>query len=81
MWTGTLGDSIVQTPDYVVNQMRLYAKPGLIVLAHVNHPATASVFDQLLAVARQAGLRLVTVAELEAAAPAVSVAGAPARPG
>lgn len=81
MWTGTLGDSIVQAPDYVLNQMRMYAKPGVIILGHVNHPATASVFEQLAAVARQAGLRLVTAAELEAPPPALPVAGAPARPG
>lgn len=83
MWTGTLGDSIVQTPDYVVNQMRMYAKPGLIILGHVNHPASASVFGQLVDVARQAGLSLVTVAELEAPVPAASgpAPSGPAPPG
>ncbi|MDQ6614757.1 MAG: polysaccharide deacetylase family protein [Actinomycetota bacterium] len=64
IWSGTLGDSVVQTPDFVLNQMRMYARPGSIILGHGNHPATASVFDQLAAVGPQMGLRMVTVAEL-----------------
>jgi peptidoglycan/xylan/chitin deacetylase (PgdA/CDA1 family) len=64
MWSGTLGDSIVHQPDFILSQMRMYAKPGMVILAHGNHPATTSVFDQLVAIAQQSGLHLVTVAEL-----------------
>jgi peptidoglycan/xylan/chitin deacetylase (PgdA/CDA1 family) len=64
MWSGTLGDSVVQTPQFILNQMMMYDKAGTIVLAHGNHPATAGEFDQLIAVATQTGLRLVTVSEL-----------------
>jgi len=64
MWSGTLGDSIVHPPDFILNQMQMYAKPGMIVLAHGNHPATAAVFDQLVSIAQRSGLRPVTVPEL-----------------
>ena len=64
LWSGTLGDSIVHQPDFILSQMRMYAKPGMVILAHGNHPATASMFDQLAAIAQQNGLRLVTVPEL-----------------
>jgi len=64
MWSGTLGDSIVHPPDFILSQMHLYAKPGTVILAHGNHPATASVFDQLVGIAQQSGLQLVTVPEL-----------------
>ncbi len=64
MWSGTLGDTVVQTPQFILNQMQMYAKPGLIVLAHGNHPATAAEIDQVIAVATDTGLRLVTVAEI-----------------
>ncbi|MDQ6837296.1 MAG: polysaccharide deacetylase family protein [Actinomycetota bacterium] len=64
MWSGTLGDSIIHPPDFILSQMQMYAKPGMVILAHGNHPATASVFDQLVGIAHQSGLQLLTVPEL-----------------
>ncbi len=68
LWSGTLGDSIVHPPDFILGEMRRYAQPGVVILAHGNHPATASVFDDLVATAHDVGLSLVTVNELFRAA-------------
>src|SRR5262245_33897699 len=48
MWNGTFGDSIVHPPEFILAQLDEYLKPGTIMLSHANHPATASVIDQII---------------------------------
>ncbi len=64
MWAGSLGDSVVQTPQFILDQMKLFDKPGFIILAHANHPATADEFDAVVRVATQSGLHMMTLTEL-----------------
>jgi peptidoglycan/xylan/chitin deacetylase (PgdA/CDA1 family) len=64
MWSGTLADSSERTEDYVVAAIRYWAKPGAIILAHGNYPATPRAFDRILAVLRHAHLRTATLPEL-----------------
>jgi len=64
MWNGTFGDSIVHPPAFILRQLQEYLKPGTIMLGHANHPATASVIDEIVAQVRQSGLRPVTLMEM-----------------
>lgn len=64
MWSGTLADSSLRTDDYLVAAIRVWAKPGAIILAHGNYPATPHAFDKILAVLRKKHLRTATLPEL-----------------
>jgi len=64
MWSGTLADSSERTEDYVVQAIKDWAKPGAIILAHGNYPATPRAFDRILAVLRHEHLRTATLPEL-----------------
>lgn len=64
MWNGTFGDSIVHPPAFILHQLQEYLKPGTIMLGHANHPATASMIDEIIAQVRQSGLRPVTLVEM-----------------
>ena len=64
MWSGTLADSSERTEDYLVAAIRSWAKPGAIILAHGNYPATPRAFDKILAVLRNRHLRTATLPEL-----------------
>ena len=64
MWSGSLGDSYTQAPDDILGSMREFAAPGRVILAHGNRQVTADLFDELVRIARGAGLRTVTVAEM-----------------
>ncbi len=64
MWSGTLADSSERTEDYLVAAVRYWAKPGAIILAHGNYPATPRAFDKILAVLRHKHLRTATLPEL-----------------
>lgn len=64
MWSGTLADSSERTEDYLVAAIRYWAKPGAIILAHGNYPATPRAFDRILAVLRHQHLRTATLPEL-----------------
>ncbi len=74
MWNGTFGDSIVHPPAFILQQLQKYLKPGTIMLGHANHPATASVIDQIIAQVNQSGLRPVTLLELLGTAPTPALA-------
>ncbi len=63
-WSGTLADSSVRTDDYLVAAIRAWAKPGAIILAHGNYPATPHAFDKILAVLRHRHLHTATLPEL-----------------
>lgn len=64
MWSGSLEDSYTHVPGAILSAMRDSAKPGGVILAHGNHPVTATLFDELVRITQQAGLKTVTVAEL-----------------
>ena len=64
IWSGSLSDSTVQTPQTILDQMKKYDTAGTIILGHANHPATAAEFDTLVQVATATGLKLVTIPEL-----------------
>jgi peptidoglycan/xylan/chitin deacetylase (PgdA/CDA1 family) len=64
MWSGTVADSSARTEDYIVDAIRYWAKPGAIILAHGNYPATPRAFDRILAVLRHRHLRTATLPEL-----------------
>jgi peptidoglycan-N-acetylglucosamine deacetylase len=64
LWSGTLADSTRQTNAYVVHAIKYWARPGAIILAHGNYPATARSLGRLLAVLRARHLRTVTLPEL-----------------
>jgi peptidoglycan-N-acetylglucosamine deacetylase len=64
LWNGTFGDSIVHPPAFILQQLQEYLKGGTIMLGHANHPATASVIDDIIAQVRLSGLRPVTLMEM-----------------
>ncbi len=64
VWSSTLSDSTLQTPATIVDQLQTRLIPSGIVLGHLNYLPTGEIFDQLLAVLDQRGLRPVTLAEL-----------------
>jgi peptidoglycan/xylan/chitin deacetylase (PgdA/CDA1 family) len=64
LWSGTVADSSMRTEDYLVDAIRYWAKPGAIILAHGNYPATPRAFDRILAVLRHRHLRTATLPEL-----------------
>ncbi|MGZ4680907.1 MAG: polysaccharide deacetylase family protein [Acidimicrobiales bacterium] len=69
VWSSTLSDSTLQTPATIVDQLQTRLIPSGIVLGHLNYLPTGEIFDQLLAVLDQRGLRPVTIAELLAPPP------------
>ena len=48
LWSGTTADSTARDPAYVESAVRYWAKPGAIILAHGNHPGTATAFPVLV---------------------------------
>lgn len=63
MWDGSLGDAVVLTPEVLLQQARLYLKPGAIVLGHANHPAVTEVYPQLVDLISRRGLTPQTLDE------------------
>ena len=64
MWSGTVADSSVRTPKYILNAIKYWAKPGRIILMHGNYPATAHVLPKILTMLKRMNLQPVTMAEL-----------------
>lgn len=64
IWSGTVADSSVRTPAYILAAIRHWAAPGAIILMHANYPATSAVLPQILDILKQRGLRPVTLQEL-----------------
>ncbi len=64
MWSGTVADSSVRTPKYILNAIKYWAKPGRIILMHGNYPATAHVLPKILTMLKGMNLQPVTMAEL-----------------
>ena len=69
VWSSSLIDSALQSPDFILANLQTNLVPGAIILGHLNYPPTGQVFEQMLAILAQRGLTPVTVAELVAAGP------------
>jgi peptidoglycan-N-acetylglucosamine deacetylase len=61
LWSGSLSDSTVVTPDYIVAMAKQYFHPQAIVIGHLNHPPVTQVYPDLVAVIRERNLRTVTL--------------------
>ena len=64
MWSGTLADSTRQSIPYVIHAIKYWARPGAIILAHGNYPATSFALPRMVAILRARHLRLVTLSQL-----------------
>lgn len=61
LWNGSLSDSTVVTPDYIVDMAHKYFNPGAIVIGHLNHSPVTTVYAQLIDVIKERGLQTVTL--------------------
>jgi peptidoglycan/xylan/chitin deacetylase (PgdA/CDA1 family) len=61
MWSGSLSDENVITPDYLVTKANKYFTPQTIVIGHLNHPAVTHTYPQLVDLIRSRNLRTVTL--------------------
>ncbi len=61
LWYGSLSDSSVVTPQYIVEMAHKYFNPQAIVIGHLNHPPVTTVYRQLLDVIAERQLRTVTL--------------------
>jgi peptidoglycan-N-acetylglucosamine deacetylase len=61
LWSGSLSDSTVVTPQYIVAMAKQYFRPQAIVIGHLNHPPVTGVYPDLVAVIRERNLRTVTL--------------------
>ncbi len=64
MWSGTLADSSLQTPAYLLRAIHYWARPGRIILMHANYLPTAQILPKILAGLARKHLTPVTIAEL-----------------
>jgi peptidoglycan/xylan/chitin deacetylase (PgdA/CDA1 family) len=64
LWSGTLADSTPRSASYVVKALDHWARPGAIILAHANYPATARVLRSLLGLLRRRHLRPESLSEM-----------------
>jgi peptidoglycan/xylan/chitin deacetylase (PgdA/CDA1 family) len=48
LWDGSFGDSQLLTPRVLLEQARLYLKPGVVMLGHANHPTAVQTFDRII---------------------------------
>ena len=64
LWSGTLADSTVRDIPYLRAAIRYWAKPGAIILAHGNYPATPRALMSILRILKARHLRTVTIPEL-----------------
>lgn len=61
MWYGSLSDSSIITPDYLVKMARQYFNPQAIVIGHANHPAVMQCYNQMTDIIKQRNLSMVTL--------------------
>jgi peptidoglycan-N-acetylglucosamine deacetylase len=64
LWSGSLSDSTVVTEDYIVKMATQYFRPQNIVIGHLNHMPVTHVYDQLVEIIRDRGLRTVTLKDV-----------------
>ncbi len=77
MWNGTLDDARVITGDELMAAAREWFHPQSIIVGHANQTTVTTVYDQLLGLLDERGLRTVTLADVWAT-PAQLVRGAKA---
>lgn len=75
MWDGTLGDSRVLTPAELMTSAREWFSGQRIIVGHANHRTVTGLYDELLGLVAERGLRTVTLADVWAT-PAQRVRGA-----
>ena len=78
MWNGTLEDYRVLTAGELMAAARRWFAARTIVVGHANHPTVTTVYDQLLELLAERGLRTVTLADVWAT-PAQRLRGSAAR--
>jgi peptidoglycan/xylan/chitin deacetylase (PgdA/CDA1 family) len=64
MWDGTLEDARLVTPAALLAAAQQWFTAQRIVVGHANHATVTTVFDQLLALIGERGLRTVTLADV-----------------
>ncbi|HEX4806947.1 MAG TPA: polysaccharide deacetylase family protein [Conexibacter sp.] len=69
MWSGTVADSNLRTIPYLLHAIRIWARPGAIILMHGNYPPTSIALPRILALLRRMRLRPATIAELLGGSP------------
>ncbi|MBU3066248.1 polysaccharide deacetylase family protein [Nocardia sp. NEAU-G5] len=61
MWYGSLSDSSIITPEYLVKMAGQYFNPQAIVIGHANHPAVMQCYSQMTDIIKQRNLSMVTL--------------------
>jgi peptidoglycan/xylan/chitin deacetylase (PgdA/CDA1 family) len=61
LWSGSLEDQAVIPEDEIVKMAAKYFTPGAIVIGHLNHMPVTHVYDRLVELIRERGLRTVTL--------------------
>jgi peptidoglycan/xylan/chitin deacetylase (PgdA/CDA1 family) len=64
MWNGTLEDNRLLTPAELVDAARRWFTAQAVVVGHANQPTITTVYDQLLELIAERGLRTVTLADV-----------------
>jgi peptidoglycan/xylan/chitin deacetylase (PgdA/CDA1 family) len=64
MWNGTLGDSRVISATELLAAAREWFAAQAIIVGHANHPTVTGVYDDLVELIRERGLRTVTLADV-----------------
>jgi peptidoglycan/xylan/chitin deacetylase (PgdA/CDA1 family) len=64
MWDGTLGDSRVLTPAELMASAREWFGEQRIIVGHANHRTVTGLYDDLLELIAERGLRTVTLADV-----------------
>jgi peptidoglycan/xylan/chitin deacetylase (PgdA/CDA1 family) len=64
LWNGSLADSTLIPPQFLMEQARRYLQPGTIMLGHANHPTVLGLFDQLTTLIHDRTLTPVTLDEM-----------------
>ncbi|UOY03501.1 polysaccharide deacetylase family protein [Blastococcus sp. PRF04-17] len=64
MWNGTLDDARIITGEELMIAARKWFHPQAIIVGHANQPTVTTVYDELLELIEERGLRTVTLADV-----------------
>jgi hypothetical protein len=64
MWSGTVADSSLRTIPYLLHAIRIYAKPGAIILLDANFRPTSVALPAILRLLSSLHVRPVTLQQL-----------------
>jgi peptidoglycan/xylan/chitin deacetylase (PgdA/CDA1 family) len=64
MWSGTVADSNLRTIPYILHAIKVWARPGAIILMHGNYAPTSLALPAILQLLRRLDLQPVTLHEL-----------------